>query len=97
MGQAVAMLVYEILRIDGSDMDDSKYIAFKEATLLAIALSINNIGGGMSAGMIGLNSFRVGFLSALLSFIALWAGNYISEIFINGVCPAKPCSLRVFY
>lgn len=64
-----------------ADMDNSKHIDFKEATLLGIALSINNIGGGISAGMIGLNSFWVGFLSAVLSFIALWLGNYIAVFF----------------
>jgi putative Mn2+ efflux pump MntP len=41
------------------------------------------VGGGVSAGMIGLNSFWVGFLSAVLSFIALWAGNYVAEFFIK--------------
>ena len=64
-------------------MDNSKHIDFREATLLGIALSINNVGGGLSAGMIGLNSFWVGFLSAVLSFIALWAGNYIAEFFVK--------------
>ncbi len=66
-----------------ADMDNSKHIDFKEATFLGIALSINNVGGGVSAGMIGLNSFWVGFLSAVLSFIALWAGNYVAEFFIK--------------
>ena len=62
---------------------DSKHIEFGEATLLGIALSVNNIGGGMSAGMIGLNSFWVGFLSAMLSFLALWAGNHIAPFFVR--------------
>lgn len=66
-----------------ADMDNSKHIDFREATLLGIALSINNIGGGVSAGMIGLNSLLVGFLSAALSFLALWAGNYVSGFFIK--------------
>ncbi|MGO9377233.1 MAG: sporulation membrane protein YtaF [Dissulfurispiraceae bacterium] len=66
-----------------ADMDDSKHIDFKEATLLGIALSINNVGGGVSAGIIGLNSFWVGFLSAVLSFLALWAGNYVAEFFVK--------------
>ena len=66
-----------------ADMDDSKHIDFREATFLGIALSINNVGGGLSAGMIGLNSFWVGLLSAVLSFIALWAGNYVAEFFVK--------------
>jgi len=64
-----------------ADRDNSKHIDFKEATVLGVALSINNIGGGLGAGMIGLNSFWVGFFSALISFIALWAGNYITDYF----------------
>lgn len=72
-----------LLNPEKADMDHSKHIDFKEATLLGIALSINNIGGGLSAGMIGLNALLVGSLSAVLSFVALWAGNYIAEFFIN--------------
>jgi putative sporulation protein YtaF len=72
-----------LLNPQNADMDNSKHIDFREATLLGIALSINNVGGGVSAGMIGLNSFWVGFFSAVLSFIALWAGNYIAEFFIK--------------
>ncbi len=66
-----------------ADIDKSKHIDFKEATLLGIALSINNVGGGLSAGIIGLNSFWIGLLSAVISFIALWAGNFIAEFFIR--------------
>jgi putative sporulation protein YtaF len=72
-----------LLNPEHADMDNSKHIDFKEATLLGIALSINNVGGGLSAGMIGLNSFWVGLLSAALSFLALWAGNYVADLFIK--------------
>ena len=68
---------------DDADKDNPKHLDFKEATLLGIALSINNIGGGLSAGMIGLNALLVGFLSAVLSFIALSAGNRAAEFFIR--------------
>jgi putative sporulation protein YtaF len=68
---------------EDADKDNLKHLDFKEATLLGIALSINNVGGGLSAGMIGLNSFLVGFLSAVLSFIALSAGNRAAEFFIK--------------
>lgn len=65
------------------DTDLSKHIDFKEGTILRIALSINNIGGGLSAGMIGTSAYLVGLLSAILSFIALWAGNYFADFFIR--------------
>lgn len=64
-----------------ADIDNSKDIDFKEATFLGIALSLNNIGGGISAGMIGLNAIFVGVFSAIISFLALLAGNYITEFF----------------
>jgi putative sporulation protein YtaF len=67
------------LKPANADMDDSRSIEFKEATVLGIALSINNVGGGLSAGMIGLSPFWIGLLSAILSFVALWAGNFIAE------------------
>jgi len=74
--------IYNILKNpEKADCDNSKDIDFKEATFLGVALSINNIGGGLSAGMIGLNPFLVGLFSAIISFLALWAGNYIAELF----------------
>jgi putative sporulation protein YtaF len=76
-------IFHVLLNPENADTDKSKHIDFKEATLLGIALSINNVGGGISAGMIGLNSFWVGLLSAVLSFLALWVGNYLAEVFIK--------------
>lgn len=74
--------IYDILvNPEKADKDKSKDIDFKEATFLGIALSINNVGGGLSAGMIGLNSLFVGFFSAVISFLALLAGNYITDFF----------------
>ncbi|MDA8387979.1 MAG: manganese efflux pump [Nitrospiraceae bacterium] len=83
VGPGEKSICHVLLNPKDADMDDSKHIDFREATLIGIALSINNIGGGVSAGMIGLNSFLIGSLSALISFLALWAGNYISEFFIR--------------
>ena len=67
---------------ESADADGSKEIDFKEATILGMALSLDNIGGGFSAGMMGLNMFYMGLMSALVSFLALWTGNYIS-LFLN--------------
>ncbi|MDR3552215.1 MAG: manganese efflux pump [Clostridia bacterium] len=68
---------------ENSDIDNSKSIDFKEATLLGISLSINNIGGSMSAGMIGLGVLLIGVLSALVSFIALLLGNLLTSAFVR--------------
>jgi putative sporulation protein YtaF len=72
-----------LLKPEHADKDQSRHIDFKEGTVLGIALSINNIGGGLSAGMIGLSPLLVGCLSAVISFIALWAGNYVANIFVS--------------
>lgn len=64
-----------------ADIDKSNDIDFKEATLLGIALSINNIGGGLSAGVMGLNVIFIGLFSAVISFFAILSGNYITGLF----------------
>lgn len=66
-----------------ADIDDSKHIDFKEGTILGVALSLNNVGGGMSAGVLGINPLVVGVLSAVISFVALFAGNYVAEYFVK--------------
>ncbi len=83
----------EVLRKpENADMDNSKVIDFKEATMLGIALSLDNVGGGFSAGMLGLNIFFMGLMSALVSFLALWSGNYVSS-FLNRFGLGKKAAL----
>lgn len=76
-------LLAVLLKPNRADLDKSRHIDFKEGTVLGIALSINNIGGGLSGGIIGANPFVVALLSALISFSALWAGNYMAEVFVR--------------
>lgn len=66
-----------------ADIDDSKHIDFFEGTVLGFALSINNIGGGLTAGVLGVDPLLVGVLSAAVSFTALFAGNYVADFFIQ--------------
>ena len=56
---------------------------WKEATILGIALSINNIGGGLGAGVLGVNPFLLGGLSAAVSFLAFVIGNYAAEWLVS--------------
>ncbi len=72
-----------LLKPHQADVDRSRHIDFKEGTVLGVALSINNMGGGLSAGIIGVDPFLVALLSALVSFAALWAGNYMAEFFVK--------------
>src|SRR5207302_9253966 len=57
-----------------ADRDSSLNIDFGEATLLGIALSINNIGGGIGAGLALLSPFWTAAASAVISFAVLWLG-----------------------
>lgn len=76
--------IYNIFKNpENADADNSNDIDFKEATLLGIALSIDNVGGGISAGMIGLNPFFFGMFSAIIGFSALWVGNFITNFLIK--------------
>lgn len=84
-----ANLLTILLKPTGADLDKSRHIDFNEGTVLGIALSINNIGGGLSGGIIGANPFLVALLSAVVSFSALWAGNYMAEVFVRRNITAK--------
>jgi putative sporulation protein YtaF len=72
-----------------ADVDGSKHIDFKEGTVLGIALSINNIGGSLSAGIILINPLLIASLSALISFTALWAGNYLTALLVKRRIPVR--------
>ncbi len=66
-----------------ADVDDSKHIDLLEGTFLGFALSMNNVGGGVTAGFLGVEPLLVGALSSLVSFAALFAGNYVADFFIR--------------
>lgn len=66
-----------------ADIDNSKTIDLKEAIFLGIALNLNNIGGSISAGILGINIYLIGILSTIISFLALALGNYLNYFFRN--------------
>ncbi len=57
-----------------ADGDCSGHIDLKEVCLLAVALSLNNIGNGFGAGMAGMNPLFTTIAVMLFSVILLWAG-----------------------
>lgn len=64
---------------ESADRDHNRYIDFKEATVLAVALSIDSIGGSLGAGLIGIWPIYMATSAASLSFLALWGGNYLAQ------------------
>lgn len=62
-----------------ADRNHNRDIDLREATVLAVALSIDSIGGSLSAGLIGVGALYVATCAATLSFVALWGGNYLAR------------------
>jgi len=62
-----------------ADIDGSRHIDFKEGALLGVALSINNLGGGVSAGLLHLSVFWTAFFSAAISYLVLWLGGAVGR------------------
>ncbi len=64
-----------------ADVDGSRTIELKEALLLGIALSVNNIFGGMSAGVLHINPFEMAALSVIFNVICLLSGQGVGAHF----------------
>ena len=62
-----------------ADRDRSRHIDFLESSLLGVALSINNIGGGISAGLLHLSAPFTALLSAGISFAVIALGGLLSR------------------
>jgi putative sporulation protein YtaF len=57
-----------------ADRDRSRDIDAREATLLAVAVSLNNLGGGVGAGLAHLSALWTALSSAIVSFVVVWLG-----------------------
>lgn len=58
-----------------ADRDSSRDIDMREALLLGVALSLNNIGGGVSAGMIQITPASMALLSVFFNVVCLNTGH----------------------
>lgn len=68
------------------DINNSKTIEFKESIILGAVLSLNNIGFGIGASIIGLNVYIASIFSLVFSLIFIPLGYYIGEkIFSNSL------------
>ena len=56
------------------DRDLSGHIDLKEVCLLALALSLNNVGNGIGAGMAGINPTSTTIAVMFFSVVTLWLG-----------------------
>jgi putative sporulation protein YtaF len=60
--------------LDGGTPAQLRHVSIKESLVLALALSINNLGGGIGAGVSGLNLAGVTLLTFLFGYLLLILG-----------------------
>jgi putative sporulation protein YtaF len=64
-----------------ADRDKSRVIDVKESITLAFALTINNVAGGVGAGLSGLDIFLTTYLTFVLSIAAIFFGYFLGARF----------------
>ena len=64
-----------------ADLDDSKFIDVRESIPLAFALTINNLAGGVGAGITGLNVYITALMTFVLAILAIISGYFLGEKF----------------
>jgi len=57
-----------------ADRDFSRHIDLKEALLLGLALSLNNLVNGVAAGIAGMGPILITILVVIFSVLTLWSG-----------------------
>jgi putative sporulation protein YtaF len=62
-----------------ADQNRSRDIDAREATLLAVAVSLNNLGGGVGAGLAHLSALWTALSSAVVSFLVVWLGAWAGD------------------
>jgi len=60
-----------------ADTDQSGYIDIKESIVLSLGLTINNLGGGVGAGISGLNIYFTAVLTFIFSILAILCGDIL--------------------
>lgn len=66
------------------DEDQSMIIELREALLIGVLLSINNIGMGVGAGIMGMPIFITSFICGIASFIFVKGGSLLGSLFHTG-------------
>lgn len=64
---------------------DSGHIDVKEALVLALGLTINNIPNGVGAGILGLNIFAMTAVVFVASIVTIWLGIYLGKLGVRWV------------
>ncbi|MCL1914728.1 MAG: manganese efflux pump [Eubacteriaceae bacterium] len=62
-------------RAENADTDQSGVIDFKESFVLALALTVNNLGVGVAAGVAELSIWMTTIFTFLFTFLFMWMGS----------------------
>ncbi|MDR3560347.1 MAG: sporulation membrane protein YtaF [Negativicutes bacterium] len=73
----------------GADLDLSGDISMFEATLLGLALTMNNLAAGLGAGLVGMNAAITTLLVFCLSILTLSGGLYCGIHYTTRRCGSK--------
>lgn len=82
--ESLGLLIRILKEPTAIDRDCSGTVDFKEACVLGLALSLNNLAGGLGGGMLGLNPELTALLTSAVSFFFFVVGikighNYLSN------------------
>ncbi len=72
-----------------ADKDNSLNIDAKESVVLALALTLNNVGLGIGAGIAGLNIVQTSFLTFIFSLLMIMGGCYLGSKLFSKVLSQK--------
>lgn len=69
-----------------ADKDNSGDIDFKECLTLSIALSLNNVGLGISASIAGINIYLNTLFTFIVTLLGFWIGGVIGRSYFSKIC-----------
>ena len=73
-------------------IDNLKEVGFTEGIVLALSLSISNVAGGISAGIIGLDLSLVTCFMFIMSILMVWLGALVTKL-LQAQVPSKYINL----
>jgi len=79
----LGMLIRILKEPVAGDRDASGTIDFKEACIVGMALSLNNLAGGLGGGMAGLNPFYTALLALAISILFFISGLKVGQRYLS--------------
>lgn len=91
--KSLGLLIHILKEPTVVDQDYSDTVDLKEAILLGLALSLNNLAGGIGGGMAGLDSRLTALLATLISIIFIFTGTKMGHNLFSKWIGAKAAQI----